>query len=168
MFYVNISAVQLVHSYSLPAENSPRINPSSQIAKVVISENDNRRGELYFNVSHLVNPRTGMIRVNEDIGVLLVPIVRSGGTYGTVGFEYRLVPRTVNDNDYSPEKGVVMFRSNETIRVLVINITNDDTAEIGERFLLEMTQPIGGAKLGMPREVTVEIRASDQPYGVFE
>ena len=109
-----------------------------------------------------------MIRVNEDIGVLLVPIVRSGGTYGTVGFEYRLFPRTVNDNDYSPEKGVVMFRANETARVLVINITNDGSAEIAERFLLEMTQPIGGAKLGMPREVAVEIRASDQPYGVFE
>lgn len=94
--------------------------------------------------------------------------MRSGGTYGTVGFKYRLVPRTVNDNDYSPTEGEVMFQANETARVLVINITDDDTAEVAERFLLEMTQPIGGAKLGITREITVEIRASDQPYGVFE
>ena len=94
--------------------------------------------------------------------------MRSGGTYGEVGFEYRLVPNTVNDNDYSPTKGEVIFRANETAHVLVINITDDDTAEVAERFLLEMTQPIGGAKLGITREITVEIRASDQPYGVFE
>ena len=94
--------------------------------------------------------------------------MRTGGTYGAVGFEYRLVPYTVNDNDYSPTKGEVIFQANETTRVLVINITDDDTAEVSESFRLEMTQPIGGAKLGAHREVTVEIRASDQPYGVFE
>ena len=94
--------------------------------------------------------------------------MRTGGTYGVVGFEYRLVPFTVNDNDYSPTKGEIIFQANETSRVLVINITDDVTAEVDERFRLEMTQPIGGAKLGANREVTVEIRASDQPYGVFE
>ena len=160
--------MQLLNPYSIPPENSPRINPSSQTAKVVISENDNRRGELNFNISHLVNPRTGIIRVNEDVGVLRVPIVRTGGAYGVVGFEYRLVPYTVNDNDFSPTKGEIIFLANETSRVLAINITDDDTAEVDERFRLEMTQPIGGAKLGAKREVTVEIRASDQPYGVFE
>ena len=168
MFYVNITAVQLLNSYIPPPENSPRIKRSSQIAKVIISENDNRRGELNFNVSHLVNPRTGIVRVNEDIGELRVHVLRSGGRYGTVGFEYRLVPYTVNDNDYSPVKGELIFQPNETSRVLVINITDDNIAEIAERFRLEMTQPIGGAKLGTNREVTVEIRASDQPYGVFE
>jgi hypothetical protein len=160
--------VQLLNPYSIPPENSPRINPSSQTAKVVISENDNRRGELNFNINHLVNPRTGIIRVNEDVGVLRVPVVRTGGAYGVVGFEYRLVPYTVNDNDFSPTKGEIIFLANETSRVFAINITDDDTAEVDERFRLEMTQPIGGAKLGAKREVTVEIRASDQPYGVFE
>lgn len=85
-----------------------------------------------------------------------------------MGFQYRVVSIDVNDNDYTPTKGEIVFRPNETSRVLVINITDDDTAEVAEFFRLEMTQPIGGARLGTKREVTVEIRASDQPYGVFE
>lgn len=66
-----------------------------------------------------------------------------------------------------PTRGSVIFQTNETRRELVVNITDDDTAEVAEYFRLEMTQPIGGAKLGPNHEVTVEVEASDQPYGVF-
>lgn len=169
VFYVNITAVQLVHLYDPPPENSPRIEPSSQVVKVVISENDNRRGALNFNISHLIDPYSGKIEIEENIGQLVIEIVRTGGTYGYVGFEYRVVPvRTMNNDDFTPSRGEVIFQTNETRRHLIINITDDRTPEVAEVFRLEMTHPIGGAKLGNSREVTFEIRASDQPHGVFE
>ena len=165
---MNITNVRLLYSYSLPSEDSPRISSSSQTAKVIISENDDKRGEFNFNVTHLLDPRTGILRINENIGVLSLQVVRSSGMVGRVGFAYRLVPETRNENDYFPTKGQIIFLPNVTTHVLEINITDDSEAEVAERFRVEMTQPIGGAKLGNDREVSVEIRASDQPYGVFE
>lgn len=165
---MNLTYVRLLQSYTLPSRTSPRISSSSQTAKVIISENDNKRGELNFNVSRLLDPRTGILKISENMGILSLHVVRSGGMIGKVGFEYRVVPETVNDNDYSPTIGEIIFLSNETTHDLKINITDDNEAEVAERFRVEMTQPIGGAKLGNNREVSVEIRANDQPYGVFE
>ena len=134
---------------------------------MIISENDMKRGVLNFNVSSIADPSTGVVSINENIGTFRVPVTRTGGSSGKVGFKYDIVPQGTSEADFSPSDGTLMFNEGETYKTLDITINDDNDPEVSESFYVEMKEPVGGAQLGSVKKVDVKILANDQPNGVF-
>ena len=106
--------------------NSPRIDPDQDTVTVQISENDNSRGLLEFVVAEAT--------VNEDVGSISLEVVRSGGTFGTVGTDFNLmgVTATGGGEDYSPDSDSLQFGMDVSSQNITIDIINDSEAELDE------------------------------------
>ena len=106
--------------------NSPRIDPDQDTVTVQISENDNSRGLLEFVVVE--------VTVNEDVGSISLEVVRSGGTFGTVGTDFNVmgVTATGGEEDYSPDSGFLQFGMDVNSQTITIDIINDSEAELEE------------------------------------
>lgn len=50
---------------------------------------------------------------------------------------------------------------------IAVNIINDDTPEVEERFRVSLKNPKGGAEIGFRGQVTVIIPANDDAYGII-
>lgn len=50
---------------------------------------------------------------------------------------------------------------------IAVNIINDDTPEVEERFHVSLKNPKGGAEIGFRGQVTVIIPANDDAYGII-
>ena len=171
IFQVNLTSVTLKQG-SMVA-NSPRINPSSRSLEVVIAQPNQTVGELNFDVSALIDPKTQTIMLNEAVGMLNITVQRTGSSSGTVGFRFIARPLISNiyssadNSDFSPSEGTVMFAPGISSTVFNITITNDDIPEIEEGFYVQISRPIGGVRIGSPSKVDVVIKPNDQPYGRF-
>ena len=64
---------------------------------------------------------------------MLIPLRRTGGTFGTVGVMFTTTGITATGGgvDYSPDSGSVLLQ-NGTMPTLEINITNDVDPELDE------------------------------------
>lgn len=49
---------------------------------------------------------------------------------------------------------------------IAVNIIDDDTPEVEERFRVSLKNPKGGAEIGFRSQVTVIIPANDDAYGI--
>ena len=107
---------------------------------------------------------TSLISVNEGAGTVSIPVVRTGGSDGTVGLRYTTVNATaLAGSDYTPQTGLVIFAPGETTKSIVIPITNDLLDELSETFNLAVDQSIGGATVNQPRTATITIVDNDGP-----
>ena len=106
-------------------------------------------------------------RVLENAGILALNLLRSNGSEGSVGVHFTVEPRNASFNDYSPQNGLVTFSNNITQARLNITIINDNIAELDELFVIRLTKPSGGVKIGPQKEVTVVIVENDYPYGLL-
>ena len=126
-FLVTITDVQLANEGDRQGStsNSPRTNTGNESVVVQITENDNSRGELSFAVTS--------ISVEENAGSVLIPLSRTGGTFGTVGVMFTTTGITATGGgvDFSPDSGSVLLQ-NGTMPTLEINITNDVDPELDE------------------------------------
>ena len=85
--------------------------------------------------------------ITEEIGSVVVYIVRAQGAVGTARVDY-----TTNDGtalsggvspDYVPTGGSLMFADGERIKNISIAITNDETPELAKYFYVNLSNPIG-------------------------
>lgn len=106
--------------------NSPRIDPNQDVVIVDITENDNSRGLLEFAVTD--------VAVDEDIGTIELEVVRSRGTFGTVGVDFNITGVTATGDDFSPDSGSVQFGMDVSSQTIVIDIINDSEAELAEVY----------------------------------
>ncbi|XP_057687080.1 adhesion G-protein coupled receptor V1 isoform X4 [Corythoichthys intestinalis] len=169
MFYFNITDVDLVNvsgvDYTLTEsglrlDQPPVIGDISSLA-VFILKNDNAEGVLQFRHDH-VN-----ITIEEDAGTVLIPVVRTAGSYGTVSAEY--ISRGLSATpglDYIANNGSVMFIHGQQSSVINVTILDDMESEYAEMFQIVLVGTTGGAVLGSQTVTRVTINKSDSPGGV--
>jgi glucose/arabinose dehydrogenase len=106
-----------------------------------------------------------LFSVNEAAGTVAIPVVRTGGSDGTVAVRYTTVDATaVAGADYTGVVGgLLVFGPGETTKSIVVPIANDPADEGNETFNVAIDQTIGGATTGLPRTATVTIVDDDGP-----
>ena len=106
------------------------------------------------------------IYVQESIGYLRIPLLRSNGSEGTIGVSYEVHPVNASTSDFTPVTGLVTFSNNELSNFVPILIVNDTLAELAEMFTVILTKPVGGVKIGSNNQMNVVIEENDYPYGL--
>ncbi len=107
-----------------------------------------------------------LISVNEGAGTVSIPVVRTGGSDGTVGLRYTTVNATAARRQRLHGKvGPRDLRPGETTKSIVVPITNDLLDEISETFNLAVDQSIGGATVNQPRTGDDHHRRQRRPPG---
>ncbi|KAM6930325.1 adhesion G-protein coupled receptor V1 [Xenentodon cancila] len=169
MFFVNITYVELVNlsavdytvrESGIQLDQPPAVGNISSLA-VVILTNDNAEGILEFKQDY-VN-----IIVEEDVGTVLIPVVRRVGSYGPVSA--RFISRGLSatpDLDYVLNNASVMFVNGQNISYINVTIIDDLDSEHAEIFEVLLVGATGGAVLGSQHVARITIGKSDSPNGV--
>lgn len=125
---MSLTGVQLVEEEDRQgsSSNSPRIDSNMDTITVIIAENDNLRGVLDFAV--------GEISVEEDSGQAYLEVVRTVGTFGTVGVHFVVsgVTATGGGVDFSPDTGFLTYEMDVSSQTIAIDIINDSEPELEE------------------------------------
>uniref|UniRef100_A0A668RW45 Adhesion G-protein coupled receptor V1 n=1 Tax=Oreochromis aureus TaxID=47969 RepID=A0A668RW45_OREAU len=169
VFFVNITAVALVNisnvdytvrESGLQLDQPPAVGSISSLA-VIILQNDNVEGILEFRQDY-VN-----ITVEEDVGTVLIPVVRRLGTYGRVSAQFFSRSLTAApDLDYILYNGSVTFVHGQNTSYINVTIIDDLDSEYAEVFEVVLIGATEGAVLGSQNVVRVTIGKSDSPSGV--
>lgn len=116
-------------------------------------------GVVAFHGTLSINsPPDSTILVNEGDGVVLIPIIRTGGTDGTVGFTVSTTNGTAAlGQDFTATVALQSLPDGTTSLNVAVPILNVATAEPNETFAVKISAPTGGAALGVVRQVTVRI-----------
>ena len=96
--------------------------------------------------------------VNEEVGTVQIPVIRTGGTSGTVTVTVNSAPGTATAADYTPVVDfVVKFGDTEGTGNVPVMITPDLLNEPNQDFTLTLSSPTGGIILGTPSVTTIRI-----------
>lgn len=91
-----------------------------------------------------------------------------GGSLGVVDVAFSVQNGTaILGEDFSESAGTVQFSSGQTTSFINITILDDDVPEQRDYFTVSLDSVTGGAKLALPKTVTVTIETSDDPGGLF-
>lgn len=100
------------------------------------------RGRIGFNYAQS--------EVLEGTGNLVVEVVRTDGSAGAVGVSYASASfDAVAGQDYTPVAGTLTFADGETLKTIVVPILDDPRDEPRQYFTLGLSNPTGGATLGV-------------------
>jgi len=100
--------------------------------------------------------------VAEDGGSALITVVRTGGSFGTVGINYQTSNGTATaGSDYSASSGTLTFGDGVTSRSFSVDVLDDSAYEGNESFQLSLSGVSGDATLGSPTVATVTILEND-------
>ncbi|KAM8885173.1 adhesion G-protein coupled receptor V1 [Spinachia spinachia] len=165
MFFLNITEVELVNisavGSGLQLDQHPAIGNISSVA-VVILKNDNAEGILEFRQDY-VN-----IKVAEDVGTLLIPVVRRVGSYGIVSAQFTSRGLSATPNlDYILKNGSAKFLHGQNTSYINLTIIDDLDSEYEEVFEVLLVGATDGAVLGYRQVARVTIAKSDSPNGVI-
>ncbi|XP_078070005.1 adhesion G-protein coupled receptor V1 [Mustelus asterias] len=170
-FFVSILKVELLsdrfHDYTvgehgLQPDQPPVLGNISSI-RIVIQTNDNAEGIIE------IDPQFHSVEVEEDIGILGIPLIRRWGTYGLVTAEFtsRAITATSNGVDYILPNGTVVFHDGQNQGFINVTIIDDTESEPDEDFEIQLTAATGGAVLGTQLTTRVTIRKSDSIGGTI-
>ncbi|KAI9527782.1 Adhesion G-protein coupled receptor V1 [Dissostichus eleginoides] len=169
MFLLNITDVELLNvsgvDYSvreggLQLDQPPDIGNISSLS-VVILKNDNAEGILEFRQDYL------NITVEEDVGSVLIPVVRRVGSYGLVSAQFTSRGLSATpDLDFILNNDSVTFLNGQNISFINVTIIDDLDSESAEVFEVLLVGATGGAVLGSEQVARVTISKSDSPSGV--
>ncbi|KAG7490788.1 G-protein coupled receptor 98 [Solea senegalensis] len=169
MFFFNITEVELVNvsavdytvrESGLQLDQPPALGNISSLA-VLILENDNVEGILEFRQDY------ASVTVEEDVGTVLVPVVRRVGMYGRVSAQF--ISRGLSAThglDYTLNDGSVMFVHGQNVSFINVTVVDDLDSENAEIFEVLLVGATGGAVLGPQRVATVTIAKSDSLSGL--
>lgn len=119
----------------------------------------------------ILSLESGNIRVLEGDNEVLIPIIRSDGSDGTITVDFSVNPGTaIADSDYTPVFGILTFDPGETQIDVRVPLLNDDIPEADETFSFAIGNPVG-AVLGEIRSAIITIEdddISDQDTVAFE
>jgi len=126
------------------------------VATVTVVENDAppAAGSLQFSGANY--------SVAENSTSVLITVVRTGGSAGTVGVNYVTSDATATaGSDYTATAGDLTFGEGITSRSFSVTILDDLAYEGSESFGLTLSGASGGAALGAPSTATVTITEND-------
>jgi hypothetical protein len=99
------------------------------------------------------------LSVNENDGLAVLTVTRTGGSTGAVGLSYASADGTaLSGSDYTAASGNLSWADGDAAdKTISILVTNDTTTESSETFSLNLSGPTGGATLGSPAAATITI-----------
>jgi hypothetical protein len=97
--------------------------------------------------------------VYEDAGSMTLTLARTGGSGGAVSVQYATADGTAKaGSDYTATSGTLTWADGDpTGRTITIPLTDDAIPEGAETFFVTLSNPTGGATLGNPSTVTVNL-----------
>ncbi|XP_032873159.1 adhesion G-protein coupled receptor V1 [Amblyraja radiata] len=169
-FFVKILKVELqsdgshdfaIRDPGLQPDQPPILGNISSI-RIVIRTNDNAEGIIEFE------PQFLSIEVEEDIGMLGIPLVRKMGTYGIVTADFVSHAATAQYGaDYILPNGTITFYHGQNQSFINVTIIDDIESESEEQFEIQLIAANGGAILGNHLTSRVTIRKSDSISGLI-
>jgi hypothetical protein len=103
-------------------------------------------------------PAASTIDVNENASPVQIPIIRSNGTDGAVGFRITVTNGSATSgSDFTAPATLQSMAHNIATLHVPIPIVNSATTEPSETFAVTISAPTGGATLGAVKSVTVRI-----------
>jgi Zn-dependent metalloprotease len=102
----------------------------------------------------------------EAAGTAVIAVRRTAGAASDVTVHYATADGSaIAGSDYTSVSGTVSFDANETSRTFTVPILNDGQAEANETIQLVLTDPSGGAVLGVRDEALLTV--NDDEIGLF-
>ncbi|XP_066512530.1 adhesion G-protein coupled receptor V1-like [Hoplias malabaricus] len=179
------------------------IDPDNAANNVTIKASDHPYGLLQFQTAPvdqaMIRPagEEARVTVQEEAGVLRLPVARAQGLLGRVLVAYRTVPLTaISPKDYQDTDGLLDFLPGERLKHINVSIIDNSVPELEKVFRVELYNPEGGvdlffggegsgsgesdndfllppfhyhhANLGIASHIIVTISASDEAHGVFQ
>jgi hypothetical protein len=97
----------------------------------------------------------------------LLTVTRTGGLAGgvTVSFFTFVPSAAVNGLDFVLAPGVLVFEQGETTKTIAVPILGDALLEGPETFVVNLSNPSGGATLGTPSSATITILDAEAVVG---
>ncbi|XP_075693474.1 adhesion G-protein coupled receptor V1 [Rhinoderma darwinii] len=166
-FFIIITEVTLlgrgydhaVRENGLQTDEPPIIGNNSMI-RIIILINDNAEGVIEFD------PQFVSLQVEEDVGTLLIPVLRIHGAYGYVTADF--ISRGISalpSVDYTISNTSVTFWHGQNRSFINIWIADDEESEFAEQFEIRLVGASGGAILGQHVVSVITIAKSDSPNG---
>ncbi|XP_053910929.1 adhesion G-protein coupled receptor V1 [Cuculus canorus] len=150
-----------VKENGLQVDQPPIIGNISTV-RVTIAKSDNAEGIIEFDPQYI------LLEVEEDAGLIMIPVVRKRGTYGyvTADFLSRSISALPDGVDYVIHNNSVIFYHGQNQTFIYISIIDDEESEFAEQFEIQLTGATGGAVLGLHLVSQVTIAKSDSPQGI--
>ncbi|XP_062873808.1 adhesion G-protein coupled receptor V1 [Trichomycterus rosablanca] len=179
------------------------VDPDNAVNNVTIKASDHPYGLLQFQLApitqEMIRPAVEEphVSVNEEAGVVRLPVARAQGLLGRVVVGFRTVPITaIGSKDYEITEGLLDFLPGERLKYINVTIIDNSVPELDKVFRVELYTPQGGvdlffgsgdsgsaesetefflpsfhyhpANLGLASHITVTIAASDEAHGIFQ
>ncbi len=139
-------------SVTLIIVDNESINTSSSSGFVPSGPPVNPAGTFVFSASQYTTP--------ENNPTLTVTVQRMGGSTGTTGVNYSIVPGTAYAGvDYSGSNGTLTFAAGEVSKTFTVSIVNNSNVDGSRKATLSLSTPTGGAAVGTP--ATAEMIIAD-------
>ncbi|XP_039423367.1 adhesion G-protein coupled receptor V1 isoform X13 [Corvus cornix cornix] len=150
-----------VRENGLQVDQPPIIGNISTV-RVTIGKNDNAEGVIEFDPEYI------LLEVEEDAGLIMIPVLRKRGTYGNVTADFlsRSISALPDGVDYVIHNNSVIFCHGQNQSFIYISIIDDEESEFAEQFEIQLTGATGGAVLGLHLVSQVTIAKSDSPQGM--
>ncbi|KAK7934133.1 hypothetical protein WMY93_005029 [Mugilogobius chulae] len=159
--HVNKSAMDYsINEFGFQLDQPPEIGNISSVS-VIILTNDNAEGVLEFHRDYI------NVTVEENVGHILIPVLRKVGTYGLISVQYFSRELSASsETDYILHNGSLIFIQGSNTSYINVTIIDDLDSERAEVFQVILTSTSGGAVLGLQHVSSITIAKSDSPNGV--
>lgn len=142
-FYVHLSNLRIGDAEGMFESGDFKAQLSTPFMATVMILDDDHPGIFHFEDKELT--------VTENIGELLIKVVRSSGARGCVAVPFHAVDGTAKaGKDYEILTGELYFENDETEQYIKIHIVDDEEYEKTESFAIELDEPYVIKKVPLP------------------
>ncbi|MCA1576617.1 MAG: carboxypeptidase regulatory-like domain-containing protein [Acidobacteria bacterium] len=126
-------------------------DPNGNTSEFSAADATSAVGSLQFSISS--------ITAIEDVGMLPVTVLRTGGAAGSLTVDYATANGTaIAGQDYTSTSGTLSFGTGETSKTIQIPILDDATTEVDETFKVVLSNTPGLESLGAPNTLQVTLQ----------
>jgi hypothetical protein len=105
---------------------------------------------------------TPTLSVVEGAGTVMVTLDRTGGSDCSATVDYATADGSASaGSDYVATSGTLTFGAGVTTQTVSVPVSPDSLNEADETFTVTLTNPVGGARVGLPSSVVVTIVDDD-------
>ncbi|XP_028615942.1 adhesion G-protein coupled receptor V1 [Grammomys surdaster] len=149
-----------IQENGLQIDQPPEIGNIS-VVRITIMKNDNAEGVIEFD------PEYTDISVEEDAGVVTLPVLRLRGTYGHVSADFSSRGFSAVPGGYELRGSSVTFQHGQNLSFINVSIVGDSESEFEKQFEILLIGATGGAILGRHLVSKITIAKSDSPFGII-
>nr|Q6JAN0.1 RecName: Full=Adhesion G-protein coupled receptor V1; AltName: Full=G-protein coupled receptor 98; AltName: Full=Monogenic audiogenic seizure susceptibility protein 1 homolog; AltName: Full=Very large G-protein coupled receptor 1; Flags: Precursor [Danio rerio]AAT07468.1 very large G-protein coupled receptor-1 [Danio rerio] len=140
-------------------------------ATVMILANDDGHGIISFNNSEhfLLREPTSVSGLGTSVATLYIIRDPPQGTFGTVTVQFTItdVNGSLYTDDLTPSSGFVVLEDGVRYKTLEIWAVLDAEPEMNETFTVTLSNPTGGARLGVSLQTFITVLENQAPLGLF-